>query len=111
MKENTDGAIASLLFAPLEVDAIQEARLEPHGEKHMKYVTSMAVCIVLLMGGQLEAQNRQSAAQKPGNSEELVSGIAWFGVLKDGLKEAKRTGKPILFLTAAPQCNGVPGMW
>ena len=70
----------------------------------MKYVTSMAVCIVLLMGGQL-------AAQKPGNSEELVSGIAWFGVLKDGLKEAKRTGKPILFLTAAPQCNGVPGMW
>ena len=70
----------------------------------MKYITSLVVCIVLLMGGPLAAQNL-------GNSEELVSGIAWFGVLKDGLKEAKRTGKPILFLTAAPQCNGIPGMW
>ena len=44
-------------------------------------------------------------------SRELVSGIAWYGVLKDGLAEAKRTGKPILFITAAAQCRGVPGMW
>jgi len=40
-----------------------------------------------------------------------VSGIAWYGVLKDGLAEAKRTGKPILLITAAAQCSGVPGMW
>ena len=45
------------------------------------------------------------------SSRELVSGIAWYGVLKDGLAEAKRTGKPILFITAAAQCRGVPGMW
>ena len=45
------------------------------------------------------------------NSKELVSGIAWYGVLTEGLAEAKRTGKPILFITAAAQCRGVPGMW
>jgi hypothetical protein len=45
------------------------------------------------------------------NSSKVVPGIAWYGVLTEGLAEAKRTGKPILFITAAPQCNGVPGMW
>ena len=44
-------------------------------------------------------------------SKKVVSGIAWYGVLEDGFAEAKRTGKPILFITAAPQCNGVPGIW
>ena len=45
------------------------------------------------------------------NSKKVVSGIAWYGILKDGLAEAKRTGKPILLITAAAQCGGVPGMW
>ena len=45
------------------------------------------------------------------SSKEIVSGIAWYGVLTEGLAEAKRTRKPILFITAAAQCRGVPGMW
>ena len=45
------------------------------------------------------------------NSRSVVSGITWYGVLQDGLDEAKRTGKPILFITAAAQCGSVPGMW
>ncbi|MEM7697382.1 MAG: hypothetical protein AAF236_03150 [Verrucomicrobiota bacterium] len=44
-------------------------------------------------------------------SENVVSGIAWYGVLEDGLAEAEETGRPIFFITAAPQCGGVPGMW
>jgi hypothetical protein len=44
-------------------------------------------------------------------SKKVVSGIAWYGVLEDGLAEAKKTGKPIFLITAAAQCNGVPGMW
>ena len=51
-----------------------------------------------------------SGGSVPG-SKRVVSGIAWYGVLKDGLAEAKRTGKPILLITAAAQCSGVPGMW
>ena len=45
------------------------------------------------------------------DSAELVSSISWYGVLADGIEESKRTGKPILFVTAAPQCSGVPGIW
>ena len=45
------------------------------------------------------------------DSKRVVSGIAWYGVLKDGLAEARRTGKPILLITAGGQCGGVPGMW
>jgi len=37
--------------------------------------------------------------------------IAWYGVLEDGLAEAKESGRPILLLSAAPQCHGVPGIW
>ena len=44
-------------------------------------------------------------------SKQVLPGIAWFGVLQDGLKQARQTGKPILLISAAPQCSGVPGMW
>ena len=37
--------------------------------------------------------------------------IAWYATLARGLAEAKRTGKPILFVSAAPHCAGVSGMW
>ena len=37
--------------------------------------------------------------------------IAWYGRLADGLAEAKRTNRPILLVSAAPQCQNVAGMW
>lgn len=37
--------------------------------------------------------------------------IQWYATLERGLAEAKRTGKPILFVSAAPHCAGVSGMW
>ena len=39
------------------------------------------------------------------------AGIQWYATLDRGLAEAKRTGKPILFVSAAPHCAGVSGMW
>jgi hypothetical protein len=38
-------------------------------------------------------------------------GIQWFATLERGLAEARRTGKPILFLSAAPHCGGISGIW
>lgn len=40
-----------------------------------------------------------------------AAGIAWFGTWSGALAEAKRTGRPILFMSAAPQCRNVPGVW
>ena len=37
--------------------------------------------------------------------------IQWYATLERGLAEAKRTNKPILFVTGAPHCSGVSGMW
>lgn len=39
------------------------------------------------------------------------TGIAWFATLEPALAEAKRTGKPILYLSAAPHCGGISGIW
>ncbi|MFT4638293.1 MAG: hypothetical protein ACI8T1_001612 [Verrucomicrobiales bacterium] len=38
-------------------------------------------------------------------------GIAWYGRLDLALQEAKRSNRPILFMAAASQCNGVPGVF
>lgn len=42
---------------------------------------------------------------------ELTPQVNWFGKLSEGLAEAKRLNKPILLVSAACQCGGVPGMW
>ena len=38
-------------------------------------------------------------------------GIAWYGSLEVGLAEAKRSNRPIFFMSAASQCGGVPGVF
>jgi hypothetical protein len=38
-------------------------------------------------------------------------GIQWFATLDSGLHEAKRSGRPILLVSAAPHCAGVSGIW
>ena len=78
-------------------------------------LTLFAAMAVLMMSGPVTAQLAPPSGASFGGSvpqsKNVVSGIAWYGVLQDGLAEAKRTDKPILFLTAAAQCQGVPGMW
>jgi opacity protein-like surface antigen len=37
--------------------------------------------------------------------------IAWHGTWKGGLVESQRTGKPIMLVSAVPQCHSVPGVW
>ena len=38
-------------------------------------------------------------------------GIAWYGRLDTALAEAKASQRPILFMAAASQCSGVPGVF
>ena len=40
-----------------------------------------------------------------------TGGVHWYSTLESGLAAAKATGRPILFLSAAPHCGGVPGVW
>ena len=44
-------------------------------------------------------------------ADETTPRIGFYGTLKSGLDEAARSGRPILFVSAAPQCLGVSGIW
>ncbi|MFP6739389.1 MAG: hypothetical protein VCD34_11685 [Planctomycetota bacterium] len=53
-----------------------------------------------------------SAQEKPAvKAESRQGGIAWYGTLQSALGEAKRTGKPILLVSAAPHCHNISGIW
>lgn len=40
-----------------------------------------------------------------------AEGIVWYPILADGIREAQRSNRPIFFMAAASQCNGVPGVF
>jgi Spy/CpxP family protein refolding chaperone len=40
-----------------------------------------------------------------------AAGIQWFASWESGLREARRSGRPILLVSAAPHCAGVSGTW
>ena len=83
-------------------------------EYRRRLALSVALAVVMLSSSataQLAPPTWASYGGSGPNSRKVVPGMAWYGGLTEGLAEAKRTGKPILFITAAPQCRGVPGMW
>lgn len=46
-----------------------------------------------------------------GISAEPSPRVAWYGTLTSGLQAAKAANRPILLVSAAPHCLGVPGIW
>lgn len=70
---------------------------------------TMLGCLPVLLASVFLAfgQEKSSPVSSPG----IPAGIVWHGVLQDGLTEARETGRPILLISAAPQCAGVSGMW
>jgi len=59
------------------------------------------------------APDKKSSQPRPAMDSKLQkpSQIQWYASLDRGLKEAQRTGLPILLLSAAPHCAGVSGTW
>ena len=41
----------------------------------------------------------------------VKGGIQWFATWESGVREARRSGRPILLVSAAPHCAGVSGVW
>ncbi len=57
-------------------------------------------------------KNKDGPPPDPDTTTALSSpGVQWFATLERGRAEAERTGKPILFVSAAPPCGGISGMW
>ena len=72
-------------------------------------IAALAVCTAIASTAECIAKRQRSTQSAA--SESIPAGIAWYGVLTDGIADAKATNRPILMLSAAPQCAGVPGMW
>lgn len=45
------------------------------------------------------------------NLDPGESGIAWYTTWETAQAEAKRSGRPIMFVAAATQCHGVSGVF
>jgi hypothetical protein len=71
----------------------------------------VAGAAALVAAGGATVARGQTASPPAAKETAGGGGIQWFTRLKDGLAEARRTGRPILYLSAAPSCGGVPGVW
>ena len=76
-----------------------------------------AIAGILALASPVLAQDRRRPNNGNGPPKpELVSPregnrVAWYGTLASARAEAKRTGKPIMFVSAAPHCGTTPGVW
>ena len=68
---------------------------------NFRFHVLLSLCLVLpLVSAGQDAAVKQKAEK-----------IVWHGTWQGGLAEAERTGKPIMLVSAAPQCHSVPGVW
>ena len=86
----------------------------------MKYSIPLAACFLLVISSFVHAQGGKSKSGRmgpsPGDIKENPqgvgdSGVAWYTTWKTGTAEAKRSNRPIFFMSAATTCAGVPGVF
>ena len=71
--------------------------------------TLIVFCVALSMTQACFAQGRgpDRGTPVPDNPQAIgEAGIAWYTTWRTGLEEAKRTNKPIFFMSAATTCSG-----
>ena len=71
---------------------------------------TLMLTVSLFAAGAPSDRAAEGTAVRP-TVETTGSAIAWFGTWRAAAAEAKRTGRPIFLLSAAPQCHGVSGVW
>lgn len=76
---------------------------------------ALSLCLALPLlapSAELQRTGRVEAKPGPGVVDPIVGErIVWYGSLKQGQAIAAETERPILLISAAPSCRGVPGVW
>ena len=64
-------------------------------------------------GGGRQQQRGGNRLHAVGENPQAVgtAGVAWFTTWEKGLAEAKRSNRPIFFMSAAAQCTGISGVF
>jgi len=73
--------------------------------------TALALAISLAAAAAAQQPGRPGSPPADPGTWERAAEIAWYGTWEGGLAEAAASQRPILLMSAAPQCRGVPGMW
>lgn len=71
----------------------------------------IATVVALLASNIASAQGPRPGDLGASNLDIGTPGIAWYTTWDSGLKEAKRSGRPIMFVMAATQCHGISGVF
>jgi hypothetical protein len=80
----------------------------------------LSLCILLIFTsvsfGQPDRQRQRSRGGGPSSVPDHPqqvgdAGIAWYTTWETGLAEAKRTNRPIFFMSAATVCSGISGVF
>ena len=74
----------------------------------MRFDTILAACALAFFSASARFAQR---APVSGPLPSHQGGIVWFGTLRSGIAEARRTNRPILLISAAPHCHNVSGIW
>ena len=69
-----------------------------------------AIAVIAAINSAQQPSGTLAQQSNPPKSE-ITPKIAWYGQLRDGLAEAKRSNRPVFLVSAAPQCEAVPGIW
>ena len=82
----------------------------------MKRTQLLAVCFALACStwcfGQGANRRGPGVMDVPNNPQKVgETGIAWYTTWESGLAEAKRSNRPIFFMSAATTCSGVSGVF
>jgi len=104
------GLVGKIKEAPVrrELEAVP-LREQKHDLSHIMRITTLI--LAALIAAPLSGQDRPGGGRDVTIEGTSEPGIAWYGVLEHARQEAARTGKPILLMSGAPACSGVPGMW
>ena len=78
----------------------------------MKKVKSLSI-IALLMFVSLNVSAQRGRSSDIGASSQAIgsSGVVWYATWETALAEAKRSQRPIFFMSAAAQCDGISGVF
>ena len=104
LDSNGDGVLSSDELLPVGGDRVGHAREGRGGQWEVRE------------GPRKGKGGRRGGGPRPeelGESDLDIgeAAIAWYPRMKDGIAEAKRTNRPIIFMAVASQCGGVPGVF
>ncbi len=78
----------------------------------MKNSIKWAFCLLFMIATLGNAQTRSRHSDVPDHPQSVGdAGIAWYTTWETGLAEAKRSNRPLFFMSAATTCSGVSGVF